>query len=144
MHNESLGLCNGFWLVWISCANALRQCSHIRSLGNEHESSVIFQLMIMCHCCTDLFALCRQCVWRWACPVLPQPSGFGPAAVTSRQSLWKRLWKIQKTSRESSQLSPLTKNIPSGKDPWPLSVKSPIWLGLSKPVSLAYIFQWGC
>lgn len=115
MYNESLGLCNGFWLVRVLYSNTLRQCGHIWSLGNEQESSVIFQLMIMCHCCMNLFALCRQCVWHWVCSVLPQPSGFSPAAVTSRQSLSKRLRKIQKTSRESCHLYPLIKIPHQGK-----------------------------
>lgn len=39
---------------------------------------------------------------------------------------------------------PSHQNTLSGKNSWPLSVRSPIWLGFSKPVSLAYIFQWGC
>lgn len=57
--------------------------SHTLSLGNGQGSSVISLPMIVCHCCPDLFALCRQCVWRWVCSVLPQPPGFGSAAVTS-------------------------------------------------------------
>lgn len=67
-------------------------------------------------------------------------SGIGPVlsflshqdlAQQHSQSPWKRLWKIQKTCRESCHLYPLIKISHQGKV-YDLSVRPTVWLEFSK------------